>query len=65
MRVASPSHFNVYRKDILKQVEKLAARNIIERIINNLTYAVDIVLLIETWQELQGLVDLVNRNSAR
>lgn len=65
MRVVSPSHFNLYREDILKQVEKLAARNIIERIIKNLTYAVDIVLLIETWQELQGTVDLVNRNSAR
>ncbi|BFZ21198.1 hypothetical protein BsWGS_24237 [Bradybaena similaris] len=75
--VLSPSLFSLYttgmycppafsadtQQDIFKQAEELARLSINGRLINNLRYADDTILLAENGQDFRHLVDQVKRNS--
>ena len=61
--VLSPSLFNLYTEHIFRQIDELPGVKIGERNINNLRYADDTVLLAETEEDLQKIVDQVKRES--
>ena len=61
--VLSPSLFNLYTEHIFRQIDELPVVKICGRNINNLRYADDTVLLAETEEELQKIVDQVKRES--
>jgi hypothetical protein len=57
--VLSPCLFNIYTEVIFKHIKGKPGVKINEKIINNLPYADDTILLAESEQELQELVDEV------
>ena len=61
--VLSPSLFNLYTEHIFRQIDELPGVKIGGRNINNLRYADDTVLLAETEEDLQKIVDQVKRES--
>ena len=61
--VLSPSLFNLYTEHIFRQIDELQGVKIGGRNINNLRYADDTVLLAETEEDLQKIVDQVKRES--
>ena len=61
--VLSPSLFNLYTEHIFRQIDELPGAKIGERNIHNLRYADDTVLLAETEEDLQKIVDQVKRES--
>ena len=63
--VLSPSLYNLYTEHIFRQIDELPGVKIGERNINNLRYADDTVLLAETEEDLQKIVDQVKRESER
>ena len=63
--VLSPSIFNVYTEEIFKEFEELPGIKLLGEYINNLRYADDTVLLAESEEELQTLVDAVKEGSLR
>ena len=58
--VLSPSLFNLYPEHIFWQVDELPGVKIGGRNFNNLRYADDTVLLAETEEDLQKIVDEVD-----
>ena len=61
--ILSPSLFNVYTENIFKAFENLPGIKMFGEYINNLRYADDTVLLAESGEELQALVDAVKEES--
>jgi hypothetical protein len=61
--VISPSLFNVYTENIFKVFEDQPGIKMFGEYINNLRYADDTVLLAESEEELQALVDVVKEES--
>ena len=61
--VLSPLLFNLYTEHIFRQIDELPRVKIGGRNINNLRYADDTVLLAETEEDLQKIVDQVKRES--
>ena len=61
--ILSPSLFNVYTENIFKAFENLPGIKMFGEYINNLRYADDTVLLAESEEELQALVDEVKEES--
>ena len=59
--VLSPSLFNLYMENIFRQIDELPGVKIGGRNINNLRYADDTVLLAETEEDFQKIVDQVKR----
>ena len=63
--VLSPSLFNIYTENIFKEFEELPGIKLFGEYINNLRYADDTVLLAESEEELQVLVDAVKEGSRK
>ena len=63
--VLSPSLFNVYTETIFKEFEELPGVKLFGEYINNLRYADDTVLIAESEEELQKLVDAVKEGSLK
>ena len=63
--VMSPSLFNVYTDRIFREFEEMPGVKLSGEYINNLRYADDTVLLAETEEELQKLVDTVKEGSLK
>ena len=63
--VLSPSLFNVYTDKIFREFEDMPGIKICGEYINNLRYADDTVLIAESEEELQKLVDAVKEGSLR
>ena len=63
--VLSPSLFNVYTENIFKELQDLPGIKLFGEFINNLRYADDTVLLAESEEELQKLVDAVKEESQK
>ena len=63
--VMSPPIFNVYTEEIFKESDELPGIKLLGEYINNLRYADDTVLLAETEEELQRLVDAVKEGSLK
>ena len=63
--VLSPSLFNVYTESIFKEFEELPGIKMFGEFINNLRYADDTVLLAESEEQLQALVDAVKVGSLK
>ena len=63
--VMSPPIFNVYTEEIFKESDELPGIKLLGEYINNLRYADDTVLLAETEEELQKLVDAVKEGSLK
>ena len=61
----SPPIFNVYTEEIFKESDELPGIKLLGEYINNLRYADDTVLLAETEEELQKLVDAVKEGSLK
>ena len=61
--VLSSSLFNLYTEHIFRQIDELPGVKIGGRNINNLRYADDTVLLAETEEDLQKIVDQVKRDA--
>ena len=61
--ILSPSLFNIYTENIFKNIEEMPGLKINGKIINNLRYADDTVLLAESEHELQRLIDQVDKSS--
>ena len=61
--VLSPSLSNLYTENIFRQIDELPGVKIGGRNINNLRYADDTVLLAETEEDIQKIVDQVKRES--
>ena len=61
--VLSPSLFNLYTENIFREVDDLPGIRICGEIINNLRYADDTVLIAESEEELQKLIDAVKEQS--
>ena len=63
--VLSPPLFNVYTNEIFKESDELPGIKLLGEYINNLRYADDTVLLAESEEELQKLVDAVKEGSLK
>ena len=63
--VLSPSLFNVYTESIFREFEDLPGIKMFGEYINNLQYADDTVLLAESEEELQTLVNAVKEGSLK
>jgi len=63
--VLSPALFNMYTEYIFKHIEELTGVKIGGRNINNLRYADDTVLLAESEDDLQKIVNIVNEESKK
>ena len=63
--VLSPSLFNVYTEEIFKEFADLPGIKLLGEFVNNLRYADDTVLLAESEEELQTLVDAVKEGSLK
>ena len=63
--VLSPSLFNVYTEMIFKEFGELPGIKLLGEYINNLRYADDTVLLAESVEELQALVNAVKEGSRK
>ena len=61
--ILSPSLFNIYTENIFKNIEEMPGLKINGKIINNLRYADDTVLLAESEHELERLIDQVDKSS--
>ena len=61
--VASPHLFALYTEMIMRSLEDKGGFRISGRVINNLRYAYDTVILVETEHELQHLMDIVVQES--
>ena len=63
--VLSPSLFNMYTEEIFKEFNEMPGIKLLGEFINNLRYADDTVLLAETEEELQELVNAVKEGSLK
>ena len=63
--VLSPSLFNLYTEHIFRQIDELPGVKIGGRNIDNLRYADDTVLLAETEEDLQKIVDQVKKRERK
>ena len=61
--VASPHLFAMHTEMIMRSLEDKGGFRIGDRVINNLRYADDIVILAETEHELEHLMDIVVQES--
>ena len=61
--VALPHLFALYTKMIMRNIEGKGCFNVGGTVINNLRYADDTVIIAETGEELQQLIDIVVRES--
>ena len=63
--VLSPALFNLYTERIFGETEELPGVKVNGHNINNLRYADDTVLLAESEEDLQRIIDVVNRESKK
>ena len=61
--ILSPSLFNIYTENIFKHIERVRGLKKSGKLINNLRYAHGTILLTESEQELQRLIDQVDKSS--
>ena len=61
--VASPHQFALYTEMIMRNIEGKGAFRVSGSVINNLRYADDTVIIAETEEELQQLIDIVVQES--